>query len=390
MINIKKSLYGIVLAVFIFQVVKFYSFYLEYSVWQYADWVINYQAGFVRRGLIGEILFRIYQLTSIDLDFLILAFVILIIMFSSYFLMRSIKYVAASYINLLIFFSPGFFLYSIMNSQIIGRKDILMIFVMGFFVFFEKKLNNKNLFLIFIFSIIILCLSHSGFLFYTPYLLFLYLLIKFKRNQRINNFEIFLTLSTLFLILMLIIFNQGTEFHTREICQSVKNYVSDKCTLQGQIHWLQHDYERYMYEKKISGIDYLKSFYIYAISFVLVYFFLGIKAYKSKFNINYYYLNKINPLFIFIILFIPTIPTYILGTDWGRYIFISYSSSFFIFLYCLKENLIFTNYELKLNKYFFTTIIVFYSFFWTFPFYNATKFKFVLQKPVLSILKYIK
>ena len=105
MINIKKSLYGIVLAVFIFQVVKFYSFYLEYSVWQYADWVINYQAGFVRRGLIGEILFRIYQLTSIDLDFLILAFVILIIMFSSYFLMRSIKYVAASYINLLIFFS---------------------------------------------------------------------------------------------------------------------------------------------------------------------------------------------------------------------------------------------------------------------------------------------
>ena len=261
---------------------------------------------------------------------------------------------------------------------------------MGFFVFFEKKLNNKNLFLIFIFSIIILCLSHSGFLFYTPYLLFLYLLIKFKRNQRINNFEIFLTVSTLFLILMLIIFNQGTEFHTREICQSVKNYVSDKCTLQGQIHWLQHDYERYMYEKKISGIDYLKSFYIYAISFVLVYFFLGIKAYKSKFNINYYYLNKINPLFIFIILFIPTIPTYILGTDWGRYIFISYSSSFFIFLYCLKENLIFTNYELKLNKYFFTTIIVFYSFFWTFPFYNATKFKFVLQKPVLSILKYIK
>ena len=85
MINIKKSLYGIVLAVFIFQVVKFYSFYLEYSVWQYADWVINYQAGFVRRGLIGEILFRIYQLTSIHLDYIILAFVILIIMFNSYF-----------------------------------------------------------------------------------------------------------------------------------------------------------------------------------------------------------------------------------------------------------------------------------------------------------------
>jgi len=276
-----------------------------------------------------------------------------------------------------------------MNSQIIGRKDILMIFVMGFFVFFEKKFNNKSLFLIFIFSIIVLCLSHSGFLFYMPYLLFLYLLIKFKRNQKIKNSEFFLTVCTLFLILILLTFNQATEFHTREICLSVKNYVSDKCMIDGQVYWLQHDYKGYM-DAKQRVMSYANYFYIYGISFVLVYFFLGIKAYKSKFNINYYYLNKINPLFIFIILFIPTIPTYILGTDWGRYIFISYSSSFFIFLYCLKENLFYTNYELKLNKYFFTTIIVFYSFFWTFPFYNATKFKFVLQKPVLSILKYIK
>jgi len=390
MINIKKSLYGMVVFVFLFQVIKFYSFYLEYSVWEYAEWIINYQGGFVRRGLIGEILFRVYQLTSIHLDFLILVFVIMIIMFNSYFLVRSIKYVSKSYINLLIFFSPGFFIYSIMNSQIIGRKDILMIFFMGFFVFFEKKINNKSLFIIFIFSIIILCLSHSGFLFYTPYLLFLYSLIKFKRNLRINFFEIFLTLCTLFSILMLIIFNQGTEFHTREICLSVKNYVSEKCMFDGQVYWLQHDYKRYIYEKTISGVDYLKSFYIYVISFFLVYLFLGIKVYKSKFNINYYYLNKINPLFIFIILFIPTIPTYVLGVDWGRYIFISYSNSFFIFLYCLKENLLFTNYELKLNKYFFTTIVIFYSFFWTFPFYNATKFKLVIKKPILSILKHIK
>ena len=136
MINIKKALYGIVVFVFLFQVVKFYSFYLEYSVWEYAEWVINYQAGFVRRGLIGEILFRIYQLTSIDLDFLILAFVILIIMFSSYFLMRSIKYVAASYINLLIFFSPGFFF--IFNNEFTNyrSKRYLNDICYGFFCFF--------------------------------------------------------------------------------------------------------------------------------------------------------------------------------------------------------------------------------------------------------------
>ena len=136
MINIKKSLYGIVLTVFIFQVVKFYSFYLEYSVWEYAEWVINYQAGFVRRGLIGEILFRIYQLTSIHLDYIILAFVILIIMFNSYFLIRSIKYVATSYINLLIFFSPGFFFIFDNEFTTYRSKRYLNDICYGFFSFF--------------------------------------------------------------------------------------------------------------------------------------------------------------------------------------------------------------------------------------------------------------
>ena len=227
MINIKRSLYTLVTISFLFQVIKFFSFFEEYSNWQYVDWIINYQAGFVRRGLIGEILFRVYQLTSIHLDFLILVFVVIIIIFNSYFLIRSIKYVSKSYINLLIFLSPGFFLYSIMNSEIIGRKDILMIFVMGFFVFFEKKINNKSLFLILIFSLVVLCLSHSGFLFYSQYLLFLYLLIKFKRNLKINIYEFGITTFTLLLMLMLILLNQGTEFNTTEICLSVKNYVSD-------------------------------------------------------------------------------------------------------------------------------------------------------------------
>ncbi len=37
-----------------------------------------------------------------------------------------------------------------------------------------------------------------------------------------------------------------------------------------------------------------------------------------------------------------------------------------------------------------TDIIVLYSFLWTFPICNATNFKLVLKKPVLSISKYIK
>tara|TARA_B100000787_G_C16166907_1_gene284382 strand:- start:89 stop:1261 length:1173 start_codon:yes stop_codon:yes gene_type:complete len=389
MINIKRSLYAIVTFSFLFQLIKFFSFFEEYSDWQYVDWIINYQGGFVRRGLIGEFLFKVYELTRINLDILILVFVSLIIFFNSYFLFKSIKYIYNSYINILIFLSPGFFLYSIMNSEIIGRKDILMIFVMGFLVFFEKKISNRSIFLLFTLLIIVLCLSHSGFIFYTPYILFLFFLIKSNRKEKIKFFEIISTVSILILILFLILFNQGTELHVQEICASVKNFVSEKCTSHGQIKWLQNDLNNYLYEKTTTGVDYFQSLFVYLISFILVYFFLGLKIYKSKFRINYYSLNKINPLLIFILLFLATLPSYILALDWGRYIFISYSSSFFIFIYCLKENLISTNYDLKLNKFIFTIIIIFYSFFWTFPFYSATNFKLIFKKPIISILKHI-
>lgn len=385
MINTKKSLIAIVVITFLFQVVKFYSFTLEHSVWQYGDWIINYQGGFVRRGLIGEILFKLYQITFINLDILILVFVTSIITLNSYFLIRSIKYIYKSYINVLIFLSPGFFLYSMMHSEIIGRKDILIIFIFGFFIFFEKKINSKNLFLLLNFSIVFLTLSHSAFLFYMPYLLFLYLLIKFKRKEKINFFEVFFTLCLLFLLVVLIVFNQGTSLHVKEICDSAKSFASHNCTVFGQVQCLTYNFETYFSEKSRLGINYFRYSFIYITSLLLVYFFLALKVYKSKFNFNNSYLKKINPLFIFVLLFVPTLPTFVLALDWGRYIFLSYSCSFFIFIYCIKENFLSTNYELNFKKHVFLAIIIFYSFLWTFPFYNAKNFKFTLEKPFRQI-----
>ena len=179
-----KILYFIILSVFIFQIIKFYSFYSEYSSWQYVEWLINYQGGFVRRGLPGEFLYKIHQFLGIKLDLLILVTVCTIYFYISFFLYKSVKYIQSSYINILIFLSPGFFLYPIMNSEIIGRKDILFVLVMGFFVFFEKNLKSNIIVFLISIGIFILSLSHSAFLFYAPYLIFLFFLIKLKKKAQ--------------------------------------------------------------------------------------------------------------------------------------------------------------------------------------------------------------
>ena len=52
-----KFLFVITVIIIIF---NFYYFVREQSLNQYADWLINYQGGFVRRGLIGEIFYQIH------------------------------------------------------------------------------------------------------------------------------------------------------------------------------------------------------------------------------------------------------------------------------------------------------------------------------------------
>ena len=153
-----RFLYLIILFCLVFQISKFYSFYTEYSAWQYVDWLINYQGGFVRRGLIGEFLFQIHNMINFDLDILIFSFVSFLYLIVSFFLIKTIKYLENSQLNTLIFLSPGFFLYPIMNSEVIGRKDILFLLIIAFFVFFEKRLNNRNLFIVLILLVFFLSL----------------------------------------------------------------------------------------------------------------------------------------------------------------------------------------------------------------------------------------
>ena len=48
----------------------------ENNVYQFGDWLMNYQGGFVRRGFFGEIFFRIYEITNISPPLIILIFLL--------------------------------------------------------------------------------------------------------------------------------------------------------------------------------------------------------------------------------------------------------------------------------------------------------------------------
>ena len=391
-----KILTFLVLGTLVFEITKFFSFFQEYSSWQYADWLINYQGGFVRRGLIGEILFRIHDVLNIDLDFLILFFVIFLYLLLAYYLIKCIKYIESSPVNILIFLSPGFFLYPIMNSGIIGRKDTLLIAMMGCFVFLENKINQKYHLVILILTIMVMSLSHSAFIFYMPYFIFLYILVKNKNGLNFKFYESIIIVFIFTFLFLFIKFFNGSDIQIQKICESVKEFASENCGKSDQIFWLGNPVEVYLAEKSEMGNNFLRNYFIvYIFSAFFVYLFLSIKLFNSKFNENILQIKKFNPFIIIFALFFLSIPVYVFGRDWGRYIYISYSLSFFIYVFCLKNNILdfndskILNY-FKLRKLFFLIFIFFYSFFWTFPFYDANSFKLVLKKPILTIIKNLK
>jgi hypothetical protein len=383
----------IIFSSLIFAISKFYSFYSNYSDWQYADWLINYQGGFVRRGFIGEVLFNIHQIFYIKLDILIFFFVSSLYLLFSYFLFKSLKYLENSNIDLLILFSPGFFLYPIMNTEVIGRKEILFLCIFSSLIFLEKKINQNIILPLFIVAITILSLSHSAFIFYAPFFCVLFILIKKNRNLEISPIEIFIISSSFFLLVFLIYISNGSEMHIEKICTSVKEFVSKNCGLTDQISWLNSSIDNYINAK--SGDNILKNYLtIYGFSLIAVFLFISIKIINSKYTLKFERYQKFHPFLIVFILCIFTAPTFIIGLDWGRYIYIAYSATFFLLIYCIKNKVlefkeIFFFKNIKLNNKLIIVFIFFYSFFWTFPFYDAKNFKLTLNKPLKKIIEKI-
>ena len=136
-----------------------------------SEWIINYQGGFGKRGLIGEICFQIAQFFNIKLRFIIFLFQSII--YSVYIIMifQYLKNIKINYLILFVIFSPIFILYPVAEIEVLARKE-LFIFIgfllfLNFSTFFNKLASTNGPFhtpllinyLFFLFRLVIINLS---------------------------------------------------------------------------------------------------------------------------------------------------------------------------------------------------------------------------------------
>ncbi|MCX6272644.1 MAG: hypothetical protein NTU44_15780 [Bacteroidetes bacterium] len=330
----------------IFTVSLLYKFYKDilkgYSKesWQITEFLINYQGGFVRRGLFGEVLYKLHQYLSLNPYYTILFlcglfYIILILFFARSF----IKYSYPIFILPFVFFIGN----PIINDFWV-RKDVLLVLIFILIVYFSNKQSKINLIII---NTLLIggILIHESIFFVCAPILFLILVNKHnKKKHGIKkrykaNFVILLGLLPSLLAFISVIFCKGSYGISNAIWNSWKPIafpISDfsqtpPAAIDGLTLSLQ---------KGLSlPIKYTFPFFdnmIYApiawmFILIVIYFILtnvdqlNVKIFK--YNPQKYF-NKYNLSNILTLQFISIIPLFILGSDYARWIFYWTSTSF--------------------------------------------------------------
>ena len=351
---------------FIFSVFKIYDNTVSRDAWQYGEWLINYQSGFIRRGLIGEIIYHLSFIFQNNIAFTTVILVSSICLIYYKLLYELFKRVNINYIWLLLIFSPLIFFF-IINTNKIGIHKITILY--AFYIYYllelsKDKFDPKKFTII---HLILLCslFIYEVYFFYFPYFILPSLVLANRTNRKklFIFYSIFLFLA---IFLMIILYQyKGTADNSLVICQSLGTFAPMKCEWWGAIGAFSLDYSKgiqlapienyffniipqkfYMHDDILSYLGFI----IYLVYALFPFYFFYI---LSKSRIKNLKKNIILAIFL---IFIFGLPLFHTSEDWLRWF--SYHSNltlyFLIFLVSKKyinfeKNKKFTEFKNKLN-----------------------------------------
>ena len=300
------------------------SFEIHY--WSFSELLIYYPGRFIRRGFIGQII-QLIDNDGILLDSTLLVVFINFCLFILFLFLNLRTFELTSYQSFLLLMSTfGIYQVTIYN-QYFHRKEMFLITIFLIINLLLKNRLDSNLkFVSVLFLTLISILIHEGIaLLMFPFIY--YLLKKKTDNLKIHKLYFITCLLTFFIVIL----NAGTP----EISDQIRNSLSmeDRIFFEGErdaittIGWSLYDtFTLTTFTLIFSGSMFLWFFYI-ALMVLSVFVILDIPFSKIS-TVNSKELLKDNLIFLFII------PIFIVGFDWGRWIF-----SIFYFLFFTLVNI---------------------------------------------------
>ena len=338
-----------------------------------SDWLINYEGGFVRRGLIGELITNFSTLLSFKLRDSILLFQLFF--FTSYYFLIFLfcKDLFQNRLIILAIFSPIFVLYPVAEIEVLGRKElIIFIIYLSYLLFDIKSFKAQLIYKLILFPVSILTWE-PVFLFF-PFIFLIDLFVFEIKNFDKKFYYILLSYLVSILIVIQIYLNPFPIENYNEMRNFLKKEFGESCYMScgfvGQQSANSFSELFRMLLEKFKFTYAIRYLIIILVGFFPLYLLSIFSKVTNKNQVLF--ISKFKNLFFpFFLAFLPSTVLYLVMYDWGRIVHISYTFSLLTFLYLIKENFIELskqkieeNYISKLSKKFFIIMFFLFAFGW--------------------------
>jgi hypothetical protein len=349
--NLKQTLLNTVYILFLLVllhhfIIQLFSVY-GYESWQISEFLINYQGGFVRRGLMGEILFFFAENFNINLEWTIKIISLLCFVAVCVFFVRSfLKKGYTLYILPLCFFLGGV----ILDKNWV-RKEFLMMSFLIVILWISNKNNLSNFLKIFFINALLIftILIHEVFAFFSLPVLFLLFCNIYEKKGNYKS----LVLSAVSLLpsiaaFFLMLFMHGNRETAQAIWDSwciILNQETSEVgyfNAIGSIGWTSKYAVNLHLRQNFMTIDAgISSLWVWCVIFPVVYYIAtnALLVFKKNESI---FTNKDKTVLssVLIFQFLCLVPVFLLlSCDYGRVIFYWIASSFVLFILVPKKKI---------------------------------------------------
>ena len=367
--KIDKYLFAYLLVLLIF---SYFFLFIKHQVGNdstISEWVINYEGGFTKRGIVGQIAIEITRIFESNLRwtiFLMQSFVCTIYFILLYIFLRNIELERTIVLSI---FTPIFILYPVAEIEVLARKEIIIFSLFLTYFFIPRKSNLK------LFSLAAFCLI--SILVYEPIIFFFPLILIFEIiENKINKFnfdffKIILSFIPSLSVASIFIFNplSGNE---HDIMSSVlKDEFNQSCYMSCALLkskstvflQFQDNFQHYSFEV------FFRYILIILIGSYPLLVLLRNSSLKNQNLIFFKYFKK--PFIPFLICLLPVLLLFAMGFDWGRWVNITYVILALIYYQLLINKELILNFSrikreffYKINKTIFITFSIIFCLGW--------------------------
>tara|TARA_B100000686_G_scaffold353085_1_gene457251 strand:+ start:3560 stop:4789 length:1230 start_codon:yes stop_codon:yes gene_type:complete len=346
--NLKKFNNYLLVYLFLLFVFGIFWLYVKHEVGNdstISEWLINYQGGFTRRGLIGEICFQIAKYFDLRLRFVIFLFQSLMYSVFLILIYRFFRNISVNLAIIFAIFTPIFLLYPVAEIEVLARKETFVFIGLLVFLNISSSKYSSNYPLYYIFFILpIICLIWEPVVFFFPFVASILLirleLEKDKVSKLLGKIIVCFIpatiafLATAFLIISPenhLIMENSLELNFGEECYSSCGLFKYKSSIASQFV--------YTYRSLT-----LEAFVRYFLIILIGFGPLFLLCLNTKLKANFFLFRYFDSLFYPILIMLsPVIVMFAAMVDWGRVVNISYTFTVLFYFYLYKNNLLIIN-----------------------------------------------